>query len=93
MAKYINPVCGGNQACLNCDKNTCPNHPKRVVYKKPPLGVIPKKQWMWLRYLELLNAITRYSNESKVAKKEWIEELEEIRGLLEDTDYGNKTTD
>lgn len=93
MAKYINPICGKEYECNDCELDVCKHHPRRKVHLKPPLGLTPKKQWIWLRYIEILEAITRYASENKVANKEWIEELEEIRALLEDTDYGNKTTD
>jgi hypothetical protein len=45
---------------------------------KPPLGVMPKDIWEEKRYIDLLEAISRYIEANKQPPYEWIDELYEL---------------
>ena len=80
------------KSCSECEmRKICVLSPLRKVAKKPPLGVIPKTQWLWLRYCDLLEAITRYASEGIIASPEWIDEMKSIQSQLEGTEYGKST--
>lgn len=64
------------------------NRPKQV---KPPLGVLPRENWLRIRYLDLLDAITRYEASELSAKREWIVELLSVYDELEEI-YNGKST-
>jgi hypothetical protein len=50
-----------------------------MIYKKPPLGVIPKEIWKETRILEPTRAIYEYSSvgDYKTIKK-WVSELQQL---------------
>lgn len=82
---------GSLLSCSACiERKTCDLSQQKVVYNKSH-NILTKNQWMWLRYLELLNVITLYANEQRVCKTEWLDELQEIQVYLGGTEYGKGT--
>ena len=46
--------------------------------KKPPLGIMPKDMWDFIRKNELIKAMCRYLNAEKDIPKEWVDEYNEL---------------
>ncbi len=44
-------------------------------FKKPTLGLLPRKQWLQLRQYEIVRALNRQVEAYEVLNKEWVEEL------------------
>lgn len=47
-------------------------------YKKPPLGVMPEKQWLVQRWSNLTDTINRYRADGWDPKQEWVDERRRI---------------
>jgi len=54
-----------------------------LKYKKPPLGLIPKKFFYEKRLQDIKEAILRYISDSKEIPEEWIKEYNSIIPVLE----------
>lgn len=52
------------------------------VYKKPPLGIMPRNIWEEQRVDDILEAMKRYSLEEVPIPNEWVEELKELTNRL-----------
>lgn len=60
--------------CRQCGFFTCQCKP--II--KPPLGLMPRYQWVEERKKEIIRAMDRYSSAEKVIPREWIEELSNL---------------
>ena len=49
-----------------------------MVYKKPPLGIMPRYLWEESRIKELIMAIKRYEKENVPVPNEWLIELKDL---------------
>lgn len=61
------------------------------IVTKPPLGLLPKTNWLRLRYLDILDTITRYEAQGYVPKREWLVELLEVYDKLEEENNGKSS--
>ena len=50
--------------------------------KKPPLGIMPKRIWLEIRFTEVDNAIERYNAKKLEYPKEWADEWHELYDKL-----------
>lgn len=46
--------------------------------KKPPLGIMPKNEWDFIRRNAISNAIARYMMAGECVPKEWVDEYNEL---------------
>lgn len=51
--------------------------------KKPPIGLVPRKVWLWERADDITRALDRYNCEEKLPPDEWLEELRNIYRQLD----------
>jgi hypothetical protein len=69
--------------CHNCkDKNGCVDYVNKDVKPKPPLGLISKNIWLKLRFIAVTEAINTHYEAKLVIPIEWIEEYNELIGLI-----------
>lgn len=61
-----------------CDTCTFPLEPKQIEYKKPPLGVPPRKIWNLTRLQDIIRAIEDYTEAGLEIDLEWIKEYNEL---------------
>lgn len=50
---------------------------------KPPIGLIPKRLWLSMRFNDIKSAIERYMADNHTIPIEWIEEYNELADLIE----------
>lgn len=52
--------------------------PPLVQNSEPPLGLLPRRLWIEQRVTDILQAIDRFSKDTKPVPIEWINELKEL---------------
>lgn len=57
--------------------------PPMPKVKKPPIGLMPKRIWLSMRFNDIKSAIERYTADNHTIPIEWIEEYNELAELIE----------